>query len=268
MRLDGLPAALALSLGLHLCALSLPLAVPSSAPRLESAQALEIILLNARRPASNPETRTKVQALAQATWAGGGDTERSRARSARAQQDSGQDTAELMAGQLRQLEQEQQALLGQIKRQSAQASAAQQRDLAEIERRIEEENARPRKRFLGPSTREVVYAEYYDQMRRKIEAQGTRHFPTHRGKRLYGSLTLILTVDSSGQMVTTEIAERSGLPELDRHARAIANSAASFGEFHPDMKRQVDQMAWVVRFTFGTDASLQTQWFEPGPTAR
>ena len=35
--------------------------------------------------------------------------------------------------------------------------------LAEIERRINEENARPKKRYISPATREEVYAIYYDR---------------------------------------------------------------------------------------------------------
>jgi protein TonB len=46
--------------------------------------------------------------------------------------------------------------------------------LAEIERRINEENARPKKRYVSPATREAVYAVYYDNLRRKIEDKGTR----------------------------------------------------------------------------------------------
>ena len=49
--------------------------------------------------------------------------------------------------------------------------------LAEIERRINEENARPKKRYISPSTREEVYAIYYDALRRKIEERGTQNFP-------------------------------------------------------------------------------------------
>ena len=45
--------------------------------------------------------------------------------------------------------------------------------LAEIERRINEENARPKKRYVSPATREVAYAVYYDTMRRLIEDMGT-----------------------------------------------------------------------------------------------
>ena len=53
--------------------------------------------------------------------------------------------------------------------------------LAEIERRINEENARPKKRYISPSTREEVYAVYYDGLRRKIEDKGTAQLP--RGRR-------------------------------------------------------------------------------------
>ena len=49
--------------------------------------------------------------------------------------------------------------------------------LAEIEKRINEENARPKKRYISPATREEVYAVYYDALRRKIEDRGTRNFP-------------------------------------------------------------------------------------------
>ncbi|MDI9331646.1 MAG: TonB family protein [Alphaproteobacteria bacterium] len=263
--------ALALSMGLHLCVLTLPYDAPMQRLRETPAQALEIILVNARRPTKQAEPNPQAQALAQATWMGGGDAERGRARSNRPQSESRSTPTEAiqtMADQLKRLEQQQQAMLSQIKRQATMASPAQQRVLAEIERRIQEENTRPRKRFLGPSTQETVYAEYYDQLRRKIEAQGTRHFPTHLGQRLYGALTLILTVDTSGRMVSSELVQSSGKPELDRRARAIASSAAPFGEFQPDMKNQADQLAWVVRFTFSADAGLQTQWFEPAKGVR
>ncbi len=270
MRLERWSVALALSLGLHLGVLTLPLSNPHPPHRVAPPEALEIVLLNARRTQAAVEAPAKAQALAQATWAGGGDAERGRARTVRPQQSSGRGphTLQTMTEQLSELEQQQEALLSQIKRMPTPVPAAAQQALAEIERRIQEENARPRKRFMGPSTREVVYAEYYDGLRRKIEAQGTRHFPTHQGKRLYGALTLILTVDVTGRMVSTEVAQGSGLPELDRRARAIANSAAPFGEFLPAMKRQVDQLAWVVRFTFSAEDGLQTQWFEPGREGR
>src|SRR3989442_6989756 len=51
--------------------------------------------------------------------------------------------------------------------------------LAEIEKRINEENARPKKRYISPSTREAVYAIYYDGLRRKVDRKSTRLNSSH-----------------------------------------------------------------------------------------
>jgi protein TonB len=54
--------------------------------------------------------------------------------------------------------------------------------LAEIEKRINEENARPKKRYISPATKEAVYAVYYDALRRKVEDKGTENFPREQGQ--------------------------------------------------------------------------------------
>ena len=71
------------------------------------------------------------------------------------------------------------------------------RMLAEIERRVNEENARPKKRYISPATREEVYAIYYDKLRRAIEDKGTENFPELAGKKLYGELTMICLLYTS-----------------------------------------------------------------------
>jgi protein TonB len=82
--------------------------------------------------------------------------------------------------------------------------------LAEIERRINEQNARPKKRYVSPATREEVYAVYYDNLRRLIEDKGTENFPTANGKKLYGELTMVVTVNFDGRVLATEIVDSSG----------------------------------------------------------
>ena len=114
--------------------------------------------------------------------------------------------------------------------------------LAEIEKRINEENARPKKRYISPATREEVYAIYYDQLRRKIEDRGTRNFPENQGKKLYGELTMIITVDADGRVLDTEVVRGSGNKVLDRRAVAIVHAAAPFGRFTPAMRQQADQL--------------------------
>ena len=113
--------------------------------------------------------------------------------------------------------------------------------LAEIEKRINEENARPKKRYISPATREEVYAIYYDELCRKIEDRGTSNFPEAAGRKLYGELTMIITVNHTGGVLDTEIVQTSGNNLLDRRAQAIVRSL-TFGQFNDAMRRQADQI--------------------------
>jgi protein TonB len=131
--------------------------------------------------------------------------------------------------------------------------------LAEIERRINEENARPKKRYISPSTREEVYAIYYDGLRRKIEDKGTHNFPEVAGKKLYGELTMVVTVNFDGKVLDAEVAESSGSLALDRRAKTIARAAGPFGRFNDAMRRQADQIVVVSRFKFTRDETLETR---------
>jgi protein TonB len=101
--------------------------------------------------------------------------------------------------------------------------------LAQIEKRIQEENARPRKRYISPSTQEINYALYYDQLRRKIEERGTLFFPELQGQKLYGSLIMVITIGLSGQLVSAEVSHSSGNAILDIQAKNIVKGAAPFG---------------------------------------
>jgi protein TonB len=136
--------------------------------------------------------------------------------------------------------------------------------IAEIERRIQEENERPRKRYITPSTREEVFAIYYDVMRRKIEEKGTRNFPQAAGKPLYGQLIVQLTVDFNGRVTEAIVERTSGNSTLDRRALAIAKSAGPFGSVPPKVqawhfKRGYNRIAFLQTFTFARDGTLETK---------
>ena len=193
---------------------------------------LEVILVNAR----SREAPVQAQAIAQASLAGGGEAERGRATSPlpMAPQVALGDSSEEARRRIDQLAQEQQQLLTQLRREIAalpppdprrEQGTAEERDqeerrrqmlrmLAEIEKRVNEENARPKRRYISPATREEVYALYYDALRRRIEERGTRDFPTHQGQKLYGELVMNVTVDS----------ERPGGRDRDRAALALARA--------------------------------------------
>jgi len=273
LRLTPMQIAIVVSLLLHAGLLVFRLADPQGFDRLMTQMPLDIILVNARSSAAAPD---KPQALAQANLQGGGDVAQGRSQSPlplseRSQSGQADDAA---TAKLRQLKQQQSALLAQVKqqlsinstRQSANASEAaaidQQRrqlldTLAEIEQRINEQNARPRTRYVSPATREVSYALYHDHMRRLIEEHGTRFFPQIQGRKLYGSLTLMLTVNAQGRVIASQVLKSSGQPELDKLALALAENAGPFGTFSAEMKREFDQLAMVSRYTFKRNLTVQ-----------
>ncbi len=234
------------------------------------------MLVNAR----SDEKPDKAKAIAQASLAGGSDADKGRATSPlppSAMTDIGDDSEEETARKLQTLQQQQTLLLAQVKSQLAalpppdpnqSPSKAEQKEreqkrrqlvkiLAEIERRINQENARPKKRYISPAVREEVYAVYYDALRRAIEDKGTENFPQSGGKKLYGELTMIVTVNHNGRVIDTEVVESSGSRALDRQAAAIAKSAGPFGRFSTAMRRQAEQIVVVSRFKFTRDETLE-----------
>lgn len=274
-RPSPLQIALGVSVGLHLALLALRFGAPETFNRVFQDTPLEVVLVNAR---SN-EKPSQAQALAQASLAGGGEAATGRATSPlpySAITNAG-DSADEARRQIDSLMERQEQLLAQIRKEIAalpvpdpRASAdtpdrAQQEErrrqlvklLAEIERRVNEENARPRKRYISPATREVAYALYYDHLRRRIEDRGTQYFPEAGGTKLYGELTMVVTVHHDGRVVSTEIVRSSGNKQLDRRAEAIARGAGPFGAFDAQMRREVDQIVIVSRFKFTRDETLE-----------
>jgi protein TonB len=272
-----LQKALFISFAIHGALLTLRMADPERFNRLFSDAPLDVILVNTRAKAEAPD---KAQALAQTQLAGGGELKNGRAASPlpSAATTSIGDMNESMQRQVATLRKEQSLLLAQVKNllaqlpppqpqksQAEQETIEQKRRqllklLAEIEQRINQDNARPRKHYLSPATKQVAYAMYYDTLRRKIEDRGTRYFPaTNSGQKLYGELTMIITVNTDGRVLATEVVQSSGQADLDRRAQAIATAAGPFDEFTEDMRKQADQLAVVSRFIFSRDNTLQTK---------
>ena len=276
LRLSTLQIALGVSIALHALLLTVRFIDPERFNRVFEDTPLEVILVNAK----TSERPDKAQAIAQASLAGGGEAAKGRATSPlpySALTSIGDDLKEAQRKMDQMLEQQSQ-LMAQVRQQLAilpqpdprkasESSAQEQQEerrrqlvklLAEIEKRINEENARPRKRYISPATREEVYAVYYDALRRKVEDKGTQNFPEQGGKKLYGELIMILTVNHDGRVLETEVVQGSGNRLLDRRAEAIARAAGPFGHFGPAMRAKADQIAVVSRFKFTHDQTLET----------
>ena len=273
-----LQLALGASVAVHAVLLTVRFVDPESFNRVFQDTPLEVILVNAR----TNEKPDKAKAIAQASMAGGGETEKGRATTPlppSALSEAGETLEEESQRKLQSLQEQQNLLLAQVKTQLAalpppdptrpgatpeQIAQDERRRrliklLAEIERRINLENARPKKRYISPATREEVYAIYYDCLRRSIEDKGTQNFPEIAGKKLYGELTMIVTVNFDGRILGTETVESSGIKALDRRAEVIARSAGACGPFSDTMRRKADQILVVSRFKFTRDATLETR---------
>ena len=277
-RPSTLQIALGVSIALHGVLLSVRFIDPEGFNRVFQDTPLEVILVNAR----SQEVPDKAQAIAQASLAGGGDADKGRATSPLPSSALTRIGDQLEESQRRmdQMLEQQTQMLAQLRSELAQLPTPQplqpadtstgllsqeqkrqhlQKLLAEIERRINEENARPRKRYISPATREEVYAVYYDALRRKVEDKGTQNFPEYGGSKLYGELVMILTVNHDGRVLETEVVEGSGNRQLDRRAEAIARAAGPFGAFGPAMRARADQIAVVSRFKFTHQQTLETE---------
>jgi len=281
-QFSTLQIALGISIAVHGALLTFRFVDPEGFNRVFEDTPLEVILVNANLN----ERPDKAHAIAQASLAGGGDAAKGRATSPlppSALTEFG-DSAETLQRQAEiQLLQQQTVLLAQ-KRQEviamkppeiAQASPAERaafedkrrqqlKLLAEIERRINEENARPRKRYVTPSTREEVFAIYYDGLRRKIEDKGTRNFPQLAGRPLYGELVLQLTVGFDGHVSEAVVERSSGNTLLDKRAQAIARNAGPFGAVPAKVQARLvragyNRLAFIQTFTFARDGTLETK---------
>jgi protein TonB len=274
--------ALGVSVLVHGLLLTVRFVDPEAFNRVFEDTPLEVILVNAH----SDEKPEKAKAIAQASLAGGGDADKGRATTPLPPSptaDNGDATEQASARQLQTLQDRQTLLLAEVKNMlatmppptkgdSALKPEQQEREekrkqltqlLAEIERRINSENARPRKRYISPATKEAVEAIYYDTLRRAIEDKGTENFPTAGGKKLYGELTMIVTVNFDGRVLATEVVQSSGNPNLDRRAAAIAKSAGPFGPFNQAMRQRADQILVVSRFKFTREETLETNFSAP-----
>lgn len=275
-RLSTLQLTLGVSIAVHAVLLTIRFVNPESFERVFQDTPLEVILVNARAN----ETPDKAAAIAQTSLAGGGDAEKGRATSPLPYSalTAVGDDFETKQRQLDAMQEQQNNLLTQMRQQLATMPPIDPRlnsenpdkesqdekqlqlikMLAEIEKRINEENARPKKRYISPSTKEAVYAVYYDALRRKVEDKGTENFPENKGKKLYGELVIVLTVNHDGRVLSTEVVQSSGNRMLDTRAEAIARAAGPYGHFGPAMRTKADQIAVVSRFRFNRDLTMKT----------
>ncbi|RYF04936.1 MAG: TonB family protein [Oxalobacteraceae bacterium] len=276
--------AVAVSVMAHAALLAVRFAAPD-AFRLQPADpGLEVILVNAK----HQRAPLKAEALAQANLDGGGNADAGRAQSPLPdlRRIENGDSIKALQRRIAELEQQQKNVMTQVRPSNyASAPVAEQvrpdpnrngadnldtskaiaRMSAEITQRISDENKRPKKTFISPSTQEVGYAMYYKAMQKRVEEVGTLNFPQQNGSKLYGELVVYIPVFQDGGIYEKEggprIERSSGNAALDKAALAIVRRAAPFGKFPANMRSSDKDDLWIVitRFKFTREEKLQAE---------
>jgi len=243
---------------------------------------LEVILVNAKH-AAKP---LKAEALAQANLDGGGQADKGRSKSPLPDMRKVEegDSVQASARRIAELEQQQKELLTQANKSSFSAPPITEKDklnplasgsdllesskaiarmAAEISQTVEEQNKRPRKTFITPSTQEVGYAMYYKTLQKRIEDIGTLNFPQKNGRKMYGELVVYIPIFQDGTIYQKDggarVERSSGNPALDAAALSIVRRAAPFGRFPPNMLSSDKDDLWVVitRFKFTREEKME-----------
>ncbi len=283
-QLSPLSIAVTVSIALHAALLTVRFVAPEVFEFKPADPGLEVILVNAK----HAKAPLKADALAQANLDGGGQADAGRAKSPlpdMRRMEVG-DSVKATQRRIAELEEQQQNLLTRRRASNFNASQITEKDkpdpartgndmadsskaiartAAEIDQRIEDQNKRPRKTFITPSTREVGYAQYYKEMQRKVEEVGTLNFPQKNGKKMYGELVVYIPIFQDGSIYMKDggvrVEKSSGNAELDKAALAIVRRSAPFGRFPPKMLSSDKDDLWVIitRFNFTREEKLETK---------
>jgi protein TonB len=279
----GLAIALMVSVALHLILLAMRFVMPHASLFKPPDSPLEVILVNAK----SADKPVKPDAIAQFDLNGGGEHDSGRATSflPRAAEISDGEVLKESQSAMQQLEAQQRRLMTQTRASpTAVAPDAPQKveanemaptaDLntsikaiarleAQIDKQTRDYNTRPRRGYIGPTTRGTSYAMYYAQWKDKVERIGTLNYPEEARGRIYGDLTLRVTLNPDGTIYNdeVEVTRSSGSPVLDRAARRIVLLGAPYGRFSDELRREYDifEIFSTFRFTKGDALEMRSE---------
>jgi len=133
---------------------------------------------------------------------------------------------------------------------SLEAELAQQQQLYAKRPRIH--------RLSAASTMHDKGAWYKDEWRKKVERIGNLNYPDEaRRQQIYGSLRLMVSINSDGSLYEVLVLESSGEPLLDQAAQRIVRLAAPFAPFTGDLS-DVDRLEIIRTWRFAKGDRLQS----------
>lgn len=275
-----LPVAVIFSFTLHLLILfGIGIALPDPSLSAKALQPLEVVLVNSK----SRNRPTQANALAQNNLDGGGNTadERHAKTPLPTLSDGQQFTPEQTMQRVQQLEQEAKRLMTQLKSnyrvaddntakqpmpEAASGNDLVQRALeiarleAQISKSLDTYEKMPKRKFIGARTQEYRYAQYVEGWRGKVERIGNLNYPQQaRDQKIYGKLTLTVSIRADGSVENVEINRSSGQRILDAAAMRIVKLAAPYSPFPADIRKETDILSITRTWTFTTRDQLESE---------
>ena len=139
----------------------------------------------------------------------------------------------------------------------------QSNEIASLEAELAQEQQayakRPRiHRLSAASTMHDKGAWYKDEWRKKVERIGNLNYPEEaRRQQIYGSLRLMVSINSDGSLYEVLVLESSGQPLLDQAAQRIVRLAAPFQPFTGDLS-DVDRLEIIRTWRFAKGDRLSS----------
>jgi protein TonB len=268
------------SIALHAFVLfGISFALPSSKQIFARSQPLEVVLVNS----SSRDRPNNATAYAQSNLDGGGNVEEDRRAKTPfpAIGDARRFTPEQATQRVHQLEQEIKHLLTRSKssysvndekeRQQQKSDKANGQDLvqrsleivrleAQISKSLDMYEKMPKRKFIGARTQEYRYAQYVEDWRAKVERIGNLNYPeAARSQKIYGKLTLTVSIRADGSVESIEINRPSGQRILDASAIRIVKLAAPFPPFPADIRKETDILSITRTWFFTSTDRLESE---------
>ena len=252
--------------------------VPDTFKRQWDKESLVVVLVNTAESA----TSSQAQALANATLQGGGDADAGLVSSPLPNMGATQDGDELStaAQQVQALEKQQAALLSALKGASdtkapsghafeynpekgsliEPSSAILMRQIAALDKQVQDYNKRPIRKQLSPATREAAFAAYFAQWTERTETLGNQFYPdAARGQA--AELTITVSVRKDGSLENIELVQSSGKKSIDHAALLLLKRLAPYPPFTGAIKDRVDVLDITTKLIFTPANAMSAEVF-------
>jgi len=128
---------------------------------------------------------------------------------------------------------------------------------AQLSKNMDAYQKRPKRKFIGARVREYRFASYVEAWRQKVEKVGNLNYPSEaKAQKLYGRLTLTVSIRADGSVEKIELNRSSGHKVLDDAAQRIVELASPYSAFPEEVRQDTDIIEITRTWTFTREDTL------------